>query len=64
LLVQQCSRDQLYPLEAMKGAVDRLTQVYAKAGVSERSRGTFYDKPHVFHADMQEEAFTWFDQWL
>ena len=64
LLVQQCSRDQLYPLEAMQGAVRRLTQVYAKAGIPERFRGTFYDKPHVFHPDMQEEAFAWFDRWL
>lgn len=64
LLVQQCSRDILYPLAAMQGAVDRLAKVYAKAGIPERFRGTFYDKPHVFHPDMQEETFDWFDRWL
>jgi dienelactone hydrolase len=64
LLVQQCQRDALYPLEAMRGAVDRLTRIYAKAGIAERFRGTFYDTPHVFQPHMQEEAFDWFDRWL
>lgn len=64
LLVQQCSRDLLYPLEAMQGAVDKLDRIYAKAGVPERFRGTFYDEPHVFKPHMQDEAFAWFDRWL
>ena len=64
LLVQQCSRDLLYPLQAMQGAVDKLTQIYAKAGAPDRFRGTFYDEPHVFKPHMQDEAFAWFDRWL
>lgn len=64
LLVQQCSRDLLYPMAAMQGSVDRLKQIYTKAGIPDRFRGTFYDKPHVFHPDMQDEAFDWFDRWL
>lgn len=64
LLVQQCSRDMLYPLKAMQGSVDQLAKIYAKAGISERFRGTFYDKPHVYHPEMQEETFDWFDRWL
>jgi dienelactone hydrolase len=64
LLVQQCKRDQLYPMEAMQGAVDRLTRIYAKAGIPERFRGTFYDTPHVFQPQMQEETFAWLERWL
>ena len=64
LLVQQCRRDTLYPLAGMQGAVDKLTGIYAKAGLPERFRGTFYDEPHCFKPPMQEEAFDWLDRWL
>jgi dienelactone hydrolase len=64
LLVQQCSRDLLYPLAAMQGAVEQLAKIYTKAGVPERFRGTFYDEPHVYKPHMQDETFDWFDRWL
>jgi len=64
LLVQQCARDTLYPLEAMRGAVDRLTRIYAKAGAPERFRGSFYDEPHSFVPAMQDEAIAWLERWL
>lgn len=64
LLVQQCARDQLYPMEGMKGAAAKLEKIYAKAGVRERFRGTFYDVPHSFTPEMQEEAFGWLEKWL
>jgi dienelactone hydrolase len=64
LLVQQCRRDKLYPMTGMQAAVDQLTQIYAKAGIPERFRGTFYDEPHCFQPPMQEEAFAWMEKWL
>ena len=64
LLVQQCLRDTLFPLEGMQGAVDTLTRVYAKAGIAERFRGSFHDEPHSFGRAMQEEAFAWLERWL
>ena len=64
LLVQQCRRDRLYPMAGMQGAIDKLTKIYAKAGQPEKFRGTFYDVPHSFKPDMQDETFTWFDRWL
>ncbi len=64
LLVQQCRRDTLYPLAGMQGAVDKLTRIYAKAGLPEKFRGTFYDEPHSFQPPMQDEAFDWLDRWL
>jgi hypothetical protein len=64
LLVQQCCRDILYPLSAMQTAVDKLTQIYAKAGISQRFRGTFYDEPHSFTPQMQDEMLAWLERWL
>lgn len=64
LLVQQCRRDDLYPLPAMEAAVEKLTRIYAKAGIPQKFRGTFYDEPHSFKPPMQEEAFAWLDRWL
>ena len=62
--MQQCRRDTLYPLAAMQGAVDKLAKIYAKAGIPERFRGTFYDEPHSFKVPAQEETFAWLDRWL
>lgn len=64
LLVQQCRRDSLYPLAGMEAAVGKLTRIYAKAGIPDRFRGTFYDEPHCFKPHMQEETFAWLDRWL
>ena len=64
LLVQQCRRDTLYPIAGMEAAVGKIAATYAKAGLSERFRGTFYDVPHSFTPDMQDEALGWFDRWL
>jgi hypothetical protein len=64
LLVQQCSRDTLYPTAAMAKAVDKLRRIYAKAGIPERFRGTFHDEPHSFRPAMQDEAVEWLERWL
>jgi dienelactone hydrolase len=64
LFVQQCLQDRLFPLGAMRDAVQHITAVYAKAGVGERFEGRFYDVPHVFSRAMQDEAFDWFDHRL
>lgn len=64
LLVQQCLQDRLYPRSGMQAAVDKLSAVYAKAGIPERFRGMFYDEKHAFRPHMQEDAFAWFDRHL
>jgi dienelactone hydrolase len=64
LLVQQCARDTLFPLEGMRGAVEKLERIYLKAGIPERFRGTFHDLPHSWIPAMQEEAFAWLERWL
>jgi len=64
LMVLQCSRDTLYPMSGMKAAVEKLAAIYKKAGIGERFRANFYDVPHSFTPQMQEEAFAWLDRWL
>jgi len=64
LLVQQCRRDALFPLEGMQAAVETVASVYANAGISERFTSRFYDVPHQFNVQMQEDAFAWFDTHL
>jgi len=64
LLVQQCAKDSLYPMAGMKGSVEKLTKIYAKAGAPERFKAAFHDVPHSFTPAMQEEAFEWIEKWI
>lgn len=64
LLVQQCARDQLFPHEAMKDALEKIAGGYTKAGIKDRFSGRFYDVPHHFSREMQKEAFAWMDRHL
>lgn len=64
LLVQQCRKDGLFPLEGMEAAVGKLEAIYRKAGARENFEARYYDLPHVFNVAMQEEAFGFFDRVL
>jgi dienelactone hydrolase len=64
LMVQQCSRDELYPMDGMKESLGKLEAIYAKAGAATKFIGRFYDRPHTFSLKMQEDAFDWLDRWL
>jgi dienelactone hydrolase len=64
LFVQQCARDTLFPMVGMRGAVEKLERIYAKAGIPDRFRGAFYDEPHSFTPAMQADAFAWLERWL
>lgn len=64
LLVQQCGQDRLFPLPAMQLANQRLREIYAKAGVPERFKGTVHNVPHSFGLEMQAEAIEWLERWL
>jgi dienelactone hydrolase len=64
LLVQQCRRDALFPLEGMEAAVKVVGDVYARAAIADRFTSRFYDVPHQFNVQMQEDAFAWFDAHL
>lgn len=63
-LVLNNNQDELYTLPEMKQADAILTEVFRKAGASDKYKASFYDGPHKFDADMQHEAFAWFKKWL
>jgi dienelactone hydrolase len=64
LMVLQCRRDGLFPLAGMEESVRKVTAIYAKAGAADAFTARFYDLPHTFNVEMQEDAFAWFDRYL
>jgi dienelactone hydrolase len=63
-LVLNNSEDQLFTLSEMKRADEILKEVYTKASSADKYRCSFHPGLHKFDANMQDEAFKWFDQWL
>jgi dienelactone hydrolase len=63
-LVQNNNQDGLFTLSEMKKADLILKAVFEKAGAAEKYQARFYEGPHKFDQQMQEEAFDWFDQWI
>ncbi|MEA3478330.1 MAG: hypothetical protein U9R60_09140, partial [Bacteroidota bacterium] len=63
-LVLNNSDDELYTMQGMTRADEILEEVYNKAGAGERYKSSFYPGPHKMDAQMQEEAFDWYDRWL
>lgn len=64
LLVQQCKRDGLFPLAGMEESVRKIAAIYAKAGAPSAFQSRFYDVPHIFNIEMQNDAFAWLDRQL
>jgi dienelactone hydrolase len=56
--------DDLYTMDGMTRADQILKEVYAKAGAPDHYDGRFYPGPHKLDAEMQKDAFDWFDRWL
>jgi hypothetical protein len=48
----------------MKESLRKIEAIYAKEGAASKFHGQFYDQPHVFSIQMQEDAFDWLDRWL
>ncbi len=64
LYVLNCARDQLFTFEGMWAAVEKIESVYEDLGDFERFKCQFFDVPHQFNAEMQDEAFAWLGRWL
>ncbi len=64
LMVQQCERDALYPLEGMRESLTKIAAIYDRCGAASMFVGRFYDQSHIFSVKMQEDAFAWLDRWL
>ena len=64
LFVQNCAQDRLFTRAGMDAAAEKIRAVYSALGRAERYRYAYYDVPHQFNIDMQEEAFSWLEKWL
>ncbi len=64
LLVQQCSKDGLFPLAGMQESIQKIAAIYEQAGAKDKFTGRFYDVPHRFTRAMQDDTFAWFEQHL
>jgi len=56
--------DDLYTMDGMTRADQILKELYTKAGAADHYDGRFYPGPHKLDAQMQKDAFDWFDRWL
>jgi len=63
-MVMNDNEDQLYTLPEVKRADIILREVFEKAGAGDKYSGKFYPGEHKFDAQMQDDAFNWFDKWL
>jgi len=63
-LVLNDTDDDLYTVPEMNKADKILQEIYKKANAADRYKCSFYPGEHKFDADMQDEAFAWFDKWL
>ena len=63
-MVQNCVDDALYTVPEMERADQILASVFARAGEPDHYRGQLYPGKHKFDAEMQRDAFAWFERWL
>jgi dienelactone hydrolase len=64
IFVQDCARDRLFTRAGMESAAAKIRAVYEDMKRPDRFRSKFYDVPHQFNVEMQEEAFSWLEKWL
>ncbi|MEM1683438.1 MAG: alpha/beta hydrolase family protein [Ignisphaera sp.] len=64
LLIQYCKQDPIFPYEGQLKTHEKLAKIYRISGYEQNYKGVFYDKPHVFDLEMQEEAFEWLSKCL
>lgn len=64
LMVLQCAQDKLFPPNGMRDAITRIAAAFEKAGMKDQFAGRFYEEPHKFSLQMQDDAFAFFDRHL
>lgn len=64
LMIINCKKDQLYTMTAMEAAADKIGEIYKKANASDRYLVKWYDVPHLFNIEMQNDAIEWLEKWL
>lgn len=64
IFVQNCAQDRLFTREGMDSAVRKIERVYQELSRSDFFRFRYYDVPHQFNVEMQEDAFRWLEDRL
>ncbi len=64
LLVINGKRDGLFQTDGVQASFDKLHACYTKARVPDHIRTSWYDTPHEFNVEMQQEAWQWLRKWL
>jgi dienelactone hydrolase len=64
VLVQYALGDAMFTPKGMREADAVIRGYYERAGAADAYRGAFFDGPHRFDAEMQEQAFRWFKEVL
>ena len=64
VFVQNCAQDRLFTRAGMEEAATKIQKVYQSLGRPDKYRSKFYDAPHQFNVEMQEDAFDWLETWL
>jgi dienelactone hydrolase len=64
VFVQNCARDRLFTRPGMDAAVQKIRSVFADQKQADRFKAQFYDVPHQFNIEMQDDAFAWLEKWL
>ncbi len=63
LVVQYALGDELFSVEGMRAAHERLVSRYLEAGAAEAYVGEFYEGRHAFSRAMQDAAFAHLESW-
>jgi dienelactone hydrolase len=64
LMIINCERDNLYSLDAMQTAANKISAIYDKLDASDRFKTSWYDVPHSLNKEMQDDAIDWLERWL
>lgn len=64
IFVQNCARDHLFTRRGMEKAISKIQSVYADLKYPDRFSSRFYDVPHQFNVQMQQDAFQWLEKGL
>lgn len=64
LMIQYCKQDAIFPYEGQLKAHNKILSIYKSLGAEHNYHGVFYEKPHIFDVEMQEDAFSWLSKCL
>ena len=64
LMIINCEKDGLYTIKAMQAAADKIGTIYKKLNADERFDTRWYNVPHSFNIEMQNDAIKWLERWL